>query len=120
MRQSTQDLIRRLVGDRMTRPGYVYFLQGPTGPIKIGWSASPYLRKVALERELGVRLATLSIVPGTMLDERRLHTRFAHLRLRPDREWFDAAPELLSLARGPARTRPLPSASLPAWRKLAG
>jgi hypothetical protein len=99
MRQSTRTMIRRLAQSQVTRAGFVYFMQAPSGAVKIGWSSNPSARREALQRELGISIRLLSTRPGSMLDERRLHARFAHLRLWPDREWFRAAPELLAVAR---------------------
>jgi hypothetical protein len=82
---------------RHTTGGRIYFAQPVGGgPIKIGF---------ALERNLKARLMVLQVfcpfdltvlatIEGSMIDERRLHDRFADLRIRG--EWFQPGPELVA------------------------
>lgn len=98
---------------------YVAF-DSETNRIKIGKSSRPRLR---ISRLRG-RFPQLELLGTTRLSEKRLHTRFAHLRcILPDddaagtREWFRAEKELLEFIVRPLgkhRVAPCyPMASLP-------
>lgn len=78
------------------RIGFVYFAQvadPPGQPIKIGWSVNPWYRVHELSTgSPSGDLVIARVIRGTIREERALHERFAHLRIR--REWFKADPEL--------------------------
>lgn len=71
----------------------VYFIGGPSGPIKIGVSKDPKRRLAGLQTNSPYHLKLLAIAPGGVEEERFLHAKFAHLRLKG--EWFKRDPELL-------------------------
>ena len=56
--------------------------------VKIGYSANVESRLIEIPHE-----ERLAIIPGTMMDERRLHAKFA--KYRTNGEWFEAEPEVL-------------------------
>lgn len=76
-------------------PG-VYFLQGPSGPIKIGvarWSIGS--RMAEIQFMCPDRLELIGCIRGAgQKDEKALHRKFSHLRLHG--EWFEPARELLN------------------------
>ncbi|MGS2641695.1 GIY-YIG nuclease family protein [Streptosporangium sp. G12] len=72
----------------LTTQGFVYFVRF-SDRVKIGWSANPPVRLRNIPHD-----EVLAIVPGTMLDERRCHTAFAHLRTIG--EWFTIKPDLVA------------------------
>lgn len=75
---------------------YVYFVttDHPDFPIKIGISEVCNPRFTALQVALPYRLKVLAIAPSQEpIFERRLHRRFAHIRLHG--EWFSQTVELL-------------------------
>lgn len=74
-----------------SRTGWVYFVRY-RDRIKIGYSIDPRTRIQAHPVD-----EVLAIVPGERIDEKRMHTAFAHLR--ENGEWFRAEPELLDYAR---------------------
>lgn len=78
----------------------VYFIQaGDAGPIKIGVTRGcPLDRMANLQTGCPEALKLVAHASGTADDERELHKRFAHLRLRG--EWFLAKPELVEFIRG--------------------
>lgn len=68
---------------------FVYFIQaGDGGPIKIGLADDPDARCAFLQVGNHEDLVLLAVRPGSMTDERELHSRFAAGRLRG--EWFRA------------------------------
>lgn len=69
----------------------VYFVEAE-GRIKIGWSKRVATRMAALQTGNATPIRLLGTIPGARSVERRLHDRFAHLRLSG--EWFNGAPEL--------------------------
>lgn len=72
----------------------VYFIQAPSGLIKIGRSTDVTRRKKALQLAHGERLKLLGAVPGGAILEREFHDRWASLRQTG--EWFKPAPDLLA------------------------
>lgn len=76
------------------RSGFVYYVRGAAGRIKIGFSEAPDQRIASLQTGHPERLEVLLVVPGTSDDERVLHAMFSYLRLSG--EWFEGSPELLS------------------------
>lgn len=86
----------RLVTYRSTpaRPGFVYFIECD-GFIKIGFSLWPRARLEALQPACPHPMRLVGTLRGkSSKDERRLHKRFAALRVRPRQEWFRDEPEL--------------------------
>ena len=73
--------------------GFVYFLDDGDF-IKIGWAVDPETRWRDLQTGSARHHQLLGSTPGTLLDERNLHRKFAHLKHRG--EWFKKEPELLS------------------------
>lgn len=80
----------------------IYFLQPlDGGPVKIGCSVDVGRRQRQLEGIYGRPLALLATMPGDRKVERRIHTRFARLRLGRS-EQFRPARELLEFIGRPA------------------
>lgn len=73
-------------------PGYVYFIQRESGPVKIGFSCSPKARLASLRTSSSEHLDLLFAVTGDMSHEANIHRRFAHLNLSG--EWFRPNPDL--------------------------
>ncbi len=88
--------------------GYVYFIrEGQDGPIKIGTTqGSPHTRQRAMQTGNSSDLVLLAAIPGDVALEKRLHERFAAVRMRG--EWFEATAELLAFVEGLLFTHPLP------------
>lgn len=79
----------------------VYFIEAEgSGRIKIGTTDRLDKRLAALRASSPLPLNLIATIAGDFNDERRLHHRFAHLRLHG--EWFSAAPELLAFLAGHA------------------
>lgn len=76
-------------GDR--HPGFVYFLRGGDH-VKIGHSRDVEKRRAELQTGNPYQLELLAQVPGSPVDERALHKRFAAERVAG--EWFRITPEL--------------------------
>jgi hypothetical protein len=74
-------------------PSFVYFI-GHSSAVKIGVTIDVERRLRMLQIGSAEPLRLLATMAGVHRDERRLHRRFAHLRLTG--EWFRADPELLS------------------------
>lgn len=72
----------------------IYFVQAPSGPIKIGFTGDWRKRRIALQSGNPERLTTLLVVPGERVDEQALHRAFAAHRVRS--EWFAPVDELLA------------------------
>ena len=65
----------------------IYFIQsGEKGPIKIGFTIDPEKRLGHLQCANPCELTLLKAIHGDMEEERRLHEKFRHLRIRG--EWF--------------------------------
>ena len=74
--------------------GHVYFVQaGEGGPIKIGWSQDVAQRIAGLQTAQAEPLRLLGTLPGTRLDEARVHRVLDHHRLRG--EWFHPHAEVI-------------------------
>ncbi len=74
----------------------VYFAQREAdGLIKIGWSRSVKLRMSA------IRAKVIGAVPGERAEEKVVHAKFAHLRVKG--EWFRPGEELLEYIRTEAQ-----------------
>jgi T5orf172 domain len=76
------------------RDGSSVYFADAGGSIKIGWSKKVSARLAQLQTGSAVPIKLLGTMPGGLAVERRVHARFAHLRLSG--EWFTAAPELLA------------------------
>lgn len=75
--------------------GYIYFFSYPyedTRAIKIGFAVEPHQRQQVLQSGVPRDYCVEGIFRGTRLDEKLLHEKFQHLRIR--REWFLAEDEL--------------------------
>lgn len=86
----------------------VYFIRRAdgVGPVKIGCSSVPEMRLECFQNWSPEPLCVLAYVPGSFLDEQRLHRQFASVRLHS--EWFEPVPELLSLVARCVTTGELP------------
>lgn len=73
---------------RPPRPGHIYFIQaGESGPVKIGWSLNdPFGRLAFFQTGHWETLRIVRELPGTVGEERALHSRFAEHQIR--NEWF--------------------------------
>jgi hypothetical protein len=73
----------------------VYFIQaGAADPIKIGSAKNPQHRLQTLQIGAHCSLRLIARMDGGEAEERALHRKFSHLRLRG--EWFKPGPELLA------------------------
>lgn len=72
----------------------VYFIQVPSGPIKIGTSKNLKQRLAYLQVYTPEPISLLGVHVGSFVEERAAHERFAHLRLHG--EWFESDPALLA------------------------
>ena len=86
----------------------VYFIRAAdgVGPIKIGVSGCPELRRRQLSSDLKTPLTILATAPGTFRDERRLHLRFAEYRVSGER--FSTSPPVMEALEYVTRTGALP------------
>jgi hypothetical protein len=75
-------------------PGFIYFIGGRTGPIKIGFTTQVQKRLQRLSSNSPIALRVLASRPGSKADEGRLHVRFQGSRLHG--EWFNRTPEILA------------------------
>ncbi len=85
--------------------GWVYFIQcnGPTGPVKIGWSANVNRRQSDLQMSTPYDLALIGKHYGERSLEAELHALFADHSIRG--EWFHPHPDILAAAEQlPGRT----------------
>jgi hypothetical protein len=71
----------------------IYFAQLPSGAIKIGKANDVEQRAVGLEYQFGGPVAILKTMAGGLKEEREMHGRFRHLRLRG--EQFRPGPDLM-------------------------
>lgn len=76
------------------RDGSSVYFADAGGQIKIGWSKKVSQRLAQLQTGSASPIKLLGTMPGGLAVERRVHAKFAHLRLSG--EWFTAAPELLA------------------------
>jgi len=91
---------RAILGDigtgisTLRTPGFVYFIRAEmTGLIKIGWATNPAVRLHNMQLQCPDILILEAKFPGSGLDERKLHARYAGARKHG--EWFAPVPELL-------------------------
>jgi hypothetical protein len=92
MPRSTNPFRLRKPGEKPKREGWVYFVQGYGGAIKIGFATDTTARMSALQTASSVPLQYLGAVKGTMALERFYHKTFSYLRLHG--EWFSDSPAL--------------------------
>lgn len=82
--------------------GVIYFvtcLNSENYPVKIGYSnSSAEARMVNIQNGNPNLLNVIGTFPGSITDERKLHERFAHLRIRG--EWFVRAQEIIDYVGG--------------------
>jgi hypothetical protein len=81
----------------VTKEGWIYFVRGYDGMIKIGWARDVERRLVALQISSPVELVAMRVIRGPMADETKLHKRFAYLHVRG--EWFKPGEELVEYIR---------------------
>ena len=74
--------------------GWVYWIGGDTGPIKIGWSKDPEKRLKQFQPGSPVELRVIYRVAGTYNDERRWHNELSNERLHG--EWFKRGAALMA------------------------
>jgi len=74
--------------------GRIYFISDEAGPIKIGFSEKLKSRLAVLQIGSPCDLSVLASIKGTIADERDLHKRFSHCRIRG--EWFARSPDLMA------------------------
>jgi DNA-binding transcriptional ArsR family regulator len=75
------------------RDGSSVYFADAGGQIKIGWSKRVSARLAQLQTGSAAPIKLIGTMPGGLAVERRVHEKFAHLRLSG--EWFTATPELL-------------------------
>jgi hypothetical protein len=100
-----QAALARYKEDRK-QAGFIYFLTAahPDYPIKIGFTQRlSGLRLRAIQTSCPYALEFLARMRGVQRQERELHERFDHLRLRG--EWFSRSPELLAYIETVGRDR---------------
>jgi hypothetical protein len=85
--------------------GFVYFFRAEPGPIKIGFSDAPVERLAAFRRYLWCDVECLATIRGGKRLEAKLHSVFAHLRLRG--EWFSPGAALMAAINALAERRTL-------------
>lgn len=85
---------------------YIYFIQKTEGgPVKIGTSANPTQRLVAMQRVNPDPLCLRAVALGSHAAEKRLHQKFDHLHVRD--EWFKVTCEIEELL-----------SKLPSWEEV--
>ncbi len=83
-----------------TLPGVIYFVRHIGGDeIKIGFALEGNLdaRLRALKTAMPRGIELLASMPGTMMTEAELHSRFSSNRVSANNEWFHATPDLMAL-----------------------
>lgn len=74
----------------------IYFIRkGKRGPVKIGYSKDVAARLVNLKISHGKSLRVVRVVAGGYPEEREMHTRYAHLRIRG--EWFSFCQSMVTI-----------------------
>lgn len=80
----------------------IYFVRPKSGGrIKIGTTVRLSERLAALKAEFREELEVLGVAAGSFSREKRVHRKFAHLRLRG--EWFEPGDDLLAFIAHKAR-----------------
>lgn len=88
----------RLPESKNAPDGWVYWIGGNTGPIKIGWSKDPEKRLKQFQPGSPIELKVIHRVAGTYNDERRLHNELSNERLHG--EWFERGAALIAAGVG--------------------
>lgn len=83
---------RKTYGPR--KGGFVYFIAGEDGPVKIGYSAHPRRRLKALQSGSPLKLRILAQIEGDQADEKEFHRRFQSIHSHG--EWFERTDELMA------------------------
>jgi hypothetical protein len=74
----------------------VYFARiGDDGPVKIGHSRYAERRIEAIQKWTPIEIRLIRTLPGDGKEERWLHARFDHLRIRG--EWFHFDPRMMTI-----------------------
>lgn len=108
---------RKFADHSMVAWGYTYFVRRGSA-IKIGHSAIPKQRIMALQTGFPERLEALAIIPNGIISEPAAHQKFAHLRIGG--EWFRAAPELLYfISQVKAEADKMPKRKMPNLSKIS-
>lgn len=93
----TSDMLKSLPPRRKSNAhhirGFVYFIGGDEGPIKIGFTQSPEKRLAEIQTSNSQKLRFLAISEGSMWLERYFHRAFEIDRLSG--EWFSRSPRLM-------------------------
>jgi hypothetical protein len=106
---------RRIETKKRETGGYIYFLYCVEHKVmKIGFTEKPYMRlKTLLSNAPFLTFMYLNIIEGTLFDEERLHTKFDHLRIENNQnfygsrtEWFKATKELYHHIKGLKTIKP--------------
>lgn len=88
----------------------IYFMQAPEGgPIKIGCTTDLGRRHKQLEKYYGTKLLILKVINGGKAMERKIHRKFAHLRM-PRTEQFEPEVELCRFISRAKADRPVVNA----------
>lgn len=75
----------------------VYFIQqGQDGPVKVGTAKDLGRRMAGLQGANPFPLRLIGVLPGGRMEERAIHEKLSAWRIHG--EWFQAAPEVLSVA----------------------
>lgn len=79
------------------RLGYVYFVEIPDGPIKVGIAKNVKKRLETIRTHCPYEIRLLAAIPGGRARERELHAALSDYRMRG--EWFaaDARPVVLEM-----------------------
>jgi len=111
----------------MTSPTVYFARAGDDGPIKIGYTASsPVERIAALQTGCPWRISLIGAIEGGTKEEAWLHRRFAALKI--EGEWFRPTPEIEKAILAPGFTWPniletgdrRPQTKLGTWLKANG
>lgn len=93
-----------LAAQQLRGPGFVYFVYGDSGRVKIGYTGDPLKRFGHLRTNCPDKLTLLGLIPGTKEDERQWHEMFRSDHLFG--EWFRSTMALKREIRA-AKTRTL-------------
>lgn len=89
-------VLRDVRAQRKGRQGYVYLIavKGDPLAVKIGYSVNPEARVGELQTGNPRELYLLAKMPGTLADEKAIHTKFKHKNLIG--EWFKGHLEVIN------------------------
>lgn len=68
-------------------PGFVYCIGEAGRQVKVGYSNNPKRRLDNIRVASPIEVQMIALVPGSIDDERDMHDKISHLRIRG--EWFD-------------------------------